>query len=294
MCKTTAKTTKARREWEEGQDIVRARWGPLRSAFKGGIKQLRDEFAALSKRIARMPGFDIAGLPESVDFTDFEAALAAGFEKSAVSVALKSSLEALKDLGAFEKTDSRLKGTMAEQLAIEFAQDRGRILARSVSASVRRSIEVAIIDGMERGASIPAITADIKDVVGLSERDARALMKVRNKMRRNGESDARIDAEIGRKSRKALRRRAETIARTEMIAARNTGTLNAWRQHQADGKLSPTARKVWIDADGCPECSELASMDAIPIGAMFESSFGGPYAAPPAHPSCRCSMGIVD
>lgn len=249
---------------------------------------------ALAKEVHRRPHFDVTAIADMIDFTDFEKAIAKGFEKSATSVALKSSLDALNALGVTSKAAYVLHGTLAEVLAIEFAQARGGHLAAAVTASVKRSIEIAIVDGIETGSGIAAITRDIKAVVGLSDRDARALVAARTKMRAAGVAEGAIQKEISRRSRKMLRRRAETIARTEMISARNVGTLNAWRQEQANGTLSQQARKIWIDADGCPECEDLASQDPIPVSAMFEGDFGGPYQSPPAHPSCRCSMGIVD
>lgn len=75
---------------------------------------------------------------------------------------------------------------------------------------------------------------------------------------------------------------AETVAGTEVASVIEQEVLDAL---QEQGVLSI----VWIAQDGaCPTCQANADQGAIPIGSDFESG----DAKPPAHPRCRCSLGM--
>jgi hypothetical protein len=80
--------------------------------------------------------------------------------------------------------------------------------------------------------------------------------------------------------------RAMTIARTEIIAANNAGNLRGYKDARDSGVKM---MKEWITAgddlvsEGCQE-----NEDAGPID--LDDDFPSGDDAPPAHPSCRCSI----
>lgn len=83
-------------------------------------------------------------------------------------------------------------------------------------------------------------------------------------------------------------RRAETIARTEIIRANNAGNMAGYR---ASGVVQG---KIWLagnegDGDACDDCE--ANADEGVIG--LEEDFGSGDDAPPAHPNCRCAVAPV-
>jgi SPP1 gp7 family putative phage head morphogenesis protein len=87
--------------------------------------------------------------------------------------------------------------------------------------------------------------------------------------------------------------RAEVIARTETMRASNEGQLEAWDQAKDAGLLTGTESKEWIvtpDDRLCPICEP---MDGITVG--LDENFdvdGDQVDAPPAHPNCRCTIGL--
>jgi hypothetical protein len=83
--------------------------------------------------------------------------------------------------------------------------------------------------------------------------------------------------------------RVKTIAHTEVMAAANQGQMQAWDQAVKDGWLDGDEKMVWIvtpDDKLCEICEEFEDMQ-VPLGEQF------PEGGPPAHPNCRCTIGLV-
>lgn len=83
---------------------------------------------------------------------------------------------------------------------------------------------------------------------------------------------------------------AELIARTETMRAANAGVQASWSQAVDKGLLSRNEKQEWIGTDDdaeCDECGDLEGKQAT-IGSSFDGLDG-----PPAHPNCRCTVGIV-
>lgn len=89
--------------------------------------------------------------------------------------------------------------------------------------------------------------------------------------------------------------RAEEIARTETMTASNVGQQDAWDQAVDDGLLTGNEVQEWIVTPEdrlCPICSDLDGVQA-PLGGMFVSANGDQYDGAPAHPNCRCTLGLA-
>lgn len=90
--------------------------------------------------------------------------------------------------------------------------------------------------------------------------------------------------------------RADLVARTESMTAANEGQAEAWDQAVEAGLLNGDEKKTWIVADDqalCPICEGLADQ-TVAMDANFESPDSGEqFDGPPAHPRCRCTVGLV-
>lgn len=89
--------------------------------------------------------------------------------------------------------------------------------------------------------------------------------------------------------------RAEEIARTETMTASNVGQQDAWDQAVEDGLLTGNELQEWIvtpDDRLCPICDGLDGVQAE-LGGMFVSDTGDQYDGAPAHPNCRCTVGLA-
>lgn len=87
--------------------------------------------------------------------------------------------------------------------------------------------------------------------------------------------------------------RAEVIARTETMRASNEGQTQAWDQALDEGLLTGTEQKEWIttpDDRLCPVCEPLDGV-TVALDDRFDVD-GDEIDSPPAHPNCRCTIGL--
>lgn len=202
---------------------------------------------------------------------------------------------------------------------IRAAQDA---LIRELDAEARRTINTVISSSARRGLGPEAIVDDIRENIGLTARQAQAVLNYEDLLRsldaqalerrlRNGQyDDALIEAiESGDSlSEAAIARmvddyrenyldyRAETIAQSESVRAVNAGLQDAYQQAIDRVALPEEAiRQFWQLGDRpCPVCESIPDRnpDGVAIGETFDSS-EGQQVAPPVHPNCNCSLEIV-
>lgn len=166
-------------------------------------------------------------------------------------------------------------------------------LVRGVNKTSRKAVRAIVADGFKRGRHPMAMAKDIRAVVGLTEPQARAVIRLRATMIEAGASEGAVEKRAARYARRLLKRRAENIARTESMTAINQGRLSMWRQLAEDGALDEDSERTWLTADDervCPICGPMHNV-SIPLNGNYETSVGV-IEAPPAHPSCRCTEEI--
>lgn len=87
--------------------------------------------------------------------------------------------------------------------------------------------------------------------------------------------------------------RAETIARTETMRASNEGQSQLWDQAVEEGLLTGAEKQVWIttpDDRLCPICEPMDGVTTT-LDGTFDVD-GDEIDGPPAHPNCRCTIGL--
>jgi hypothetical protein len=180
---------------------------------------------------------------------------------------------------------------------VNFAGQRSAALIREFGRSSRAAVQVLIERSVSNGIPPRELAKLIVDSgIGLTERQAAAVARYHQTLRMRaakGELNAeQVQGRVARYSEKLLKRRGETIARTELITASREGTQESWRQAAANGLLDlNTAVQVWMTAPDerlCPICEDLDGAEA-----KLGESFPGGIQGPPAHPQCRCSLKIV-
>ncbi len=155
-------------------------------------------------------------------------------------------------------------------------------------------IRAAVVRGFEEGVPPRVLARDLRQVVGLNARFARAVINRRIRLIAAGMDPVRLTREIDRYARRLLRVRTESIARTETIRASTEGQLESWRQNREAGLLSRALVKEWIvtpDDRLCPICAPLAGVQAD-VDGLFTTT-NGRVSGPPAHQQCRCSLGLA-
>jgi SPP1 gp7 family putative phage head morphogenesis protein len=192
--------------------------------------------------------------------------------------------------------------------AVLWVERHAAELVTEVTDQTRRAIRKIITKAFVEGIPPREAAVLLRKVVGLHSRDEEALSNLKQRILENpggkvyaGKRAIRVP-EKGM-TNKALRdtlskyadrlhnRRALLIARTETIRGSNEGQAQLWNQAVDAGKLSRTAKRVWIttpDERLCPICEGLEGKIA-PLNGSFDGRFSGP----PAHPACRCTTGLT-
>lgn len=143
--------------------------------------------------------------------------------------------------------------------AVEWIKQHAADTIDSISETTRQAIRDAVEAAFEDQFDVDQLAGEIEDVLG------------------DGSGD-----------------RAEEIARTETMRASNEGQQALWDQAVDDGLLTGTEEQVWIvtpDDRLCPICEPLED-ERAPLDGTFTVD-GEEIDGPPAHPNCRCVLGLV-
>lgn len=154
----------------------------------------------------------------------------------------------------------------------------------------RAAVREIIRGGLRAGTSIPDLTHEIANTVGLEPGSARALNRYEKQLIADGFEPARIRLLVTAQRDRYLLDRGRTVARTETMWAANQGRLDGYAYAAAQGAIGTDARKQWVlSAGACPLCLDMAGEE---VGLADDFSSGGN--APPYHPNCRCTTILSD
>ena len=180
------------------------------------------------------------------------------------------------------------KSREAHRWAKKYAGERITKLNDETKINIRKMIADSIRDGVPPRESAKLI----RDAVGLNRPQGIALRRYVRELSPTLSTAAKAKAGIRLKN-KMIRRRAITIARTEIIDSLSAGVEQAWTQAQGKGLLGKHAKKEWVTTPfgACNVCRPLNGSSVL-LGENFESVLG-PLARPTAHPNCRCGLAPV-
>lgn len=180
---------------------------------------------------------------------------------------------------------------MTNPFAVTAARTGTGFLVREIVESQRFAIQGVIERAIVNGMPPREAAKHIREIVGLTSRQAMAIETYRDSLRAGGLSWGNTNRAADKYAARLLRERALTIARTETIRAANDGQLALWRQAQADGLIGPMTRKRWITTPDDRRCAACAAMHGQEV--LLAETFGGAGYGPPLHPKCRCAMALV-
>lgn len=200
-------------------------------------------------------------------------------------------VEALQRSGNAEV--NRLKLAMRFDLdnpfAFQWIDTRTAALVTQVADETKAAIRGVIREAFLNGDPPRKSAQTIRTLVGLTERDSKAVLRYWRTVAMDGNRSAKVaDDMADTYARKLLRRRAENIARTETINAANAGVRFSWQEAKGQGLTLPGSMMEWIAAlDSKRTCQRCIAMDSqkVPIGQPFMSDIG-PIDGPTLHPSC--------
>ncbi len=230
-------------------------------------------------------GSEIAVSPrvyQAIESLDIDTTTLRNIARQAMSGGGRVTAKAVGLEGAFNVTNPR---------AIAYARTLSAENIVGISRTVRRTIRDIIADGIEEGSTPAEVARRIKNEIGLTPQYAGAVKNYRKKLIANGRSASEANRLAQKYAERLLKKRAQTIARTEIAIATNAGQHEFWRQMKDSGSIPPTAMRMWITAKDEKTCDICGPMDGLL--APIDGVWSGIYSEAHAHPNCRCTSGLV-
>lgn len=285
-------------------------------AIKSGNVELAIDLSGAAKLGQAMRGVGLPPGEKSVNDYLMEA-----FQSGAVMGALQLPKEAgLK--AALDLTNPESVRYMREHLPL---------LIREITNDQRRMVRSLVLEGFTEKVAPIDIARQVRDVVGLTELQGRAVInfrrqletgemgsgkapwdrrlsgpeqaQARNLFEAEAPNQAKVDAIVARYEQSLINRRALDIAGTEVHTASIQGQRELWDQAQTDGLLDPSkTRRFWLDTKDDRERDEhLAVPGMNPNGVGLDEPFQTPI-GPVMDPgtsgvasfdiNCRCAVGL--
>lgn len=261
----------------------------------------RARLAAAEPQLIRSFQAWVTGLRDAVTDNDIRNAMitrSAGiFDQVLQAVAWKPSLGRIAEKEAVQEFDRLFDPTHAIGLSFDLhdpnfttavCEHQARLVV-DVTKETRRAIANIVDRGYRNGTPTRDVAPMIREIIGLTARQAQAVMTYADAQRALGVRDDIVVDRAIRYSRKLRARRALTIARTETARAAVQGRLISYDQAAARGLYDvATAELEWsaIQDDPLEICAQLNGT-RVPFGSTFDGLL------PPAHPGCRCAVHLV-
>lgn len=165
-----------------------------------------------------------------------------------------------------------------------FIRQQAASLVVRVTRDQRQAIREQLVARYSRERRPETLVKDLKNIIGLDPRRAKALRRFEDQLREKKTKD--VASKVERYRKELLQNRAVTIARTESSAIENEAKRAAWAIAVDEGVLPIDAEQEWVaNADACPACEDRDG-DRVAVGDLFPGGLAGP----PAHPSCYCGL----
>lgn len=178
--------------------------------------------------------------------------------------------------------------------AQKVAKKRAAALVTRVSSETRQALRAIVVRSIRDGIPVYDAARLMRSLIGTTTAQAAAAASYRAELIDSGLALDKVNARLDRYVEKQIRQRAETIARTETMAALNDGALEGYRQAREEGLLGSDAMKEWIitpDELLCPDCAPMEGVK-VPLADLFDTPAGS-VPGPPLHPRCRCAVVAV-
>ena len=163
---------------------------------------------------------------------------------------------------------------------------------QGIAVESRAAVRTILKNGVVTGAHIDEIGENLTAAIGLNLRQAETLAKYQAALIAEGVPDVKRILMVGKRARKMLKVRGDTISRTEVMTAINAGKNEVYEELLASGVVTATeAYRVWLTAKDERVCSICgpANGQRQPIGVPF--NVGGMLLMyPGAHARCRCTI----
>lgn len=282
-----------RQQWKDLHAIADKMLPKVRDAFIAAISEIKDQVSLKALEAAAQTG-DVNTVLRVIDdlgienkFNDLTDELRDGFEAAGIK-AIDHLPKSIRANARFDLLNPR---------SVRFLRNYNFNLIQSISNEAREGIRSVIITAFEEGGHPYQQAKEIKQFIGLTARQQRAVNTYSKTLEKEGRAADQIKRMTERYYQRQLKYRATNIARTETIRAANIGQNELWNQLADDGLIErSTTKKIWVVTDDdrlCPICEAIPddNADGVPIDGDFDTDVG-PLSEPPAHPQCRCALAL--
>jgi hypothetical protein len=298
----------------------------IRRAFLEAVKKIEDRIDVRHlTELLRAGRVQVA-----VDYVNLQLQ-EAGFRQLANTVSnalLVSGLAAAEALTRGVPTEIEFTFGLTNPKTIEYLRTAEANLIREATRQTQAAVMTVIRDGVTAGRNPLDVARDIKQFIGLTDRQTQAVLNYRRaletrdsaalqRMLRDRRFDptvraaiandtplkpAQIDKMVERYRQRYLKYRAETIARTEAIRAVNKGNQLLWQQAVDDGKVEVgKIRRKWIYTHDLKTRHAHRTIpglnpDGVGLNEPFQSALGpikfpgDPDASAANTINCRCTV----
>jgi hypothetical protein len=187
--------------------------------------------------------------------------------------------------------------------ALEWARRRAAELVVEVDHSTREGIRAVIVEGLRDGKGTDDVAQRIRRSIGLHSSWALAVDRFYKRLIDEGIPPTKAEAQTAKYRERLISRRAEMIARTELLTATSQAHQAQWHKMARLGVFDGEPVREWTTArldrpskQGkvvCPICRPLNGVRVAGLDSTFAS---GKYrvVAPPIHVACRCRLVLVE
>lgn len=207
-----------------------------------------------------------------------------------------NAIMAITGTEAWNRLEIPISFTIRNPYAESWMAEHGAQLVTQVSEETKAAIRAVVTDAFQTGKPPREFAQRIREMVGLTERDAKAVLNYWEKLSEEADlTAARVNDMADSYSRRLLRKRALKIARQETMAASNQGVLQSWEIARDNGFILPESQKEWIAATAsdrtCEYCRPMHGQ-TVGLNEQFQSELGA-VMSPPLHIQCRCVVSLV-
>ena len=181
--------------------------------------------------------------------------------------------------------------------AVRWASGRAARLITRMSEESKRAVSALVRQALSKGQHPHVLARElVRWGLGLDASRAGALAKATSALETAVDLGAisreKASGKLQRLAAQKTRSRAVTIARTEMLTARNGGRQAAWDEALKRDIIDRFnwAKKWIVNIDDRTSDVCIALDGEI---TMVDGVFSAGLSFPPAHPRCRCSTGLV-
>lgn len=256
----------------------------VKATFSRQVDALIDSTSVASIKNGISGG--IKGVVDSVDWAGFENNLREEYERR-LARAMKEGADQFKKQFPDFKYDPTSKEI---QRAIN---KRARELSSQLVRESKKGFRQAVRGLFREGAGKFRTAAELKNMIGLTRKEAQAVINARAKMLEDGVKVSKIDKRSDQLIQKYRRQRAARISRTSGVDIANKGQDLALRQAIKVGDVEKEdIERVWIISSGACEICAPMSGQVRDVDKPFITGEGVEVDGPTVHQNCYCSVAV--